>query len=92
MSTAAQIAANPENAKSSTGPKTAEGKAAAAQNNFRHGLRSKFTILASEDPQEFASISRQKPSEPSKQPHVSISFRKESQLKPIPISRSIACT
>ena len=56
MSTAAQIAANQMNAQRSTGPQTVEGKSAAAQNNFRHGLRGKFSILPTEDPQDFTSL------------------------------------
>jgi hypothetical protein len=38
MSTNAQIAANQKNAQLSTGAKTAEGKAASAKNNQKHGL------------------------------------------------------
>lgn len=38
MSTPAQVAANQANAQLSTGPKSEEGKAAIAHNNFRHGL------------------------------------------------------
>jgi hypothetical protein len=48
MSTAAQIHANRTNAQLSTGPKT-EGKAAVAQNNFRRGLPSHFSVLPSEN-------------------------------------------
>jgi hypothetical protein len=51
MSTAAQIAANRENSLHSTGPNTAEGKAAVGQNNFRHGLAGMFAVLPSEDPE-----------------------------------------
>ena len=38
MTTANQIAANRTNARASTGPKTAAGKARAARNAYRHGL------------------------------------------------------
>ncbi len=54
MATAAQIAANQVNARRSTGPRTAEGKAASARNATSHGLSSKdFVILAGQE-QEFA--------------------------------------
>ena len=56
MSTTAQILANQENARHSTGPLTPEGKAASSQNNFRHGLRGKFLIMPTEDPQEYADL------------------------------------
>ena len=38
MATEAQIDANRENAKASTGPRTEEGKAKSARNNYRFGL------------------------------------------------------
>ena len=38
MATEAQIAANRENAKKSTGPRTAQGKTAASKNAVKHGL------------------------------------------------------
>ena len=41
MATEAQIQANRENAKKSTGPKTAEGKARVSQNARKHGFRSR---------------------------------------------------
>ena len=55
MSTQAQIRANRQNAQKSTGPKTAEGKAAVSQNAVKHGL---FTgsIITGEDPAEYAAF------------------------------------
>ena len=50
MSTsAAQIAANIQNAQSSTGPRTAEGKAASAKNSVIHGLFSGDFIRPGEE-------------------------------------------
>jgi hypothetical protein len=46
-----RIAANRENAKKSTGPKTAEGKARVAQNAVVSRLLSRETLLPDEDPQ-----------------------------------------
>ena len=57
MSTTEQrIAANRVNALSSTGPATADGKAAASQNALRHGLRSARMFLDDEDPAEFEAL------------------------------------
>ena len=53
MATAAQIDANQQNATHSTGPKTPEGKAAAARNATRHGLSGAFAVLPHEDQDEF---------------------------------------
>jgi hypothetical protein len=53
MSTDAQFRANQQNAQHSTGPKTEEGKAASCMNNFRHGFTGAFTVLPSEDQDEF---------------------------------------
>jgi hypothetical protein len=49
----AKINANRENAKKSTGPRTAEGKAASSRNRLLHGLRANKHILLDEDPEEF---------------------------------------
>ena len=49
MSTEAQLTANQANAKLSTGPRTEQGLASIAHNNFRHGLASTFVVLATED-------------------------------------------
>ncbi len=56
MSTSAQITANQHNAQHSTGPKTPEGKATASRNRFQHGLRGEFTILASENSEDFKAL------------------------------------
>src|SRR5690348_825254 len=53
MATAAQITANQHNAILSTGPKTPEGKTAAARNSTKHGLSGAFTVLPHEDQDEF---------------------------------------
>ena len=51
--TEAQINANRENAKKSTGPRTAAGKAASSRNRLLHGLRANKHILLDEDPEDF---------------------------------------
>ncbi|HEY7306238.1 MAG TPA: hypothetical protein VH601_19085 [Bryobacteraceae bacterium] len=53
MSTEAQVAANQKNAKSSTGPQSAEGKAKICLNAFRHGLAGAFMILSDEVREDF---------------------------------------
>ena len=52
MTTAKQMAANRRNARHSTGPKTARGKATSAQNATRHGLLAQTVVLHDEDPEE----------------------------------------
>jgi hypothetical protein len=47
--TPGRIAASRENAQHSTGPRTPEGKAAAAQNARTHGLLSRVALLPGED-------------------------------------------
>ena len=49
MATTKQIEANRRNAQKSTGPKSREGKAAAAQNALKHGLYSATLLLPEED-------------------------------------------
>jgi len=51
--TEAQIHANRQNAAKSTGPKTAEGKAASSRNGLTHGLAANTHILPTEDPEDF---------------------------------------
>ncbi|MHC4426519.1 MAG: hypothetical protein ACYSYV_10530 [Planctomycetota bacterium] len=53
MSTEAQIKANQENAQKSTGPKTAEGKAAVSQNAVKHGLFSSHDVVKGENEADF---------------------------------------
>jgi len=53
MSTDNQIAANRANARLSTGPRTADGKARSASNNLRHGLASGRLIISGENPADF---------------------------------------
>lgn len=48
-----RIEANRINAKKSTGPKTAAGKAASSQNARKHGLRAAITVLPHEDLLQF---------------------------------------
>ncbi|WP_165226318.1 hypothetical protein [Aquisphaera insulae] len=55
MATAAQIQANRNNAKKSSGPRTEAGKAASRMNALKHGNRSKqlaMPVLPQEDPKE----------------------------------------
>ena len=48
MATQAQIAANCENAKQSTGPRTTEGKARASRNARKHGLLARDVVIFGE--------------------------------------------
>jgi hypothetical protein len=43
---------NRANARHSTGPRTATGKARSSQNSFKHGLYAKYLVLPDEDPAE----------------------------------------
>jgi hypothetical protein len=53
MATEAQIQANRSNARKSTGPCTAEGKAVVAQNAVKHGLSGRLDVIKGEDQDEF---------------------------------------
>ena len=53
MATEAQVVANRSNARKSTGPRTAEGKAAVAQNAVKHGLSGRLDVIKGEDQGEF---------------------------------------
>jgi hypothetical protein len=52
MATEKQIQANRQNALSSTGPKSPEGKSRAARNALKHGLLSRDMVLPGESPKE----------------------------------------
>jgi hypothetical protein len=53
MTTPKKLQANQTNAKASTGPKTARGKAVSSANATRHGMLSRELLLPHEDPAEF---------------------------------------
>ncbi len=53
MTSMAQIEANRRNALESTGPKTAEGKAASRANALKHGLAAKQVIVLGEKAEDF---------------------------------------
>jgi hypothetical protein len=53
MATEAQVFANRSNARKSTGPRTAEGKAAVAENAVKHGLSGRLDVIKGEDQAEF---------------------------------------
>ena len=53
MATPAQVIANQQNAQSSTGPRTSEGKARVAQNAIKHGLTSRHLIIRPDEQEEF---------------------------------------
>ena len=55
MPTNAQIKANRNNAKKSTGPRTDEGKTRSAKNALKHGLLARDAVLPGEDPADFDS-------------------------------------
>ncbi len=53
MATEAQVQANRKNAQKSTGPRTAEGKAAVAQNAVKHGFSGRLDVIRGEEQAEF---------------------------------------
>jgi hypothetical protein len=59
MTSERKKAANQTNALLSTGPKTAEGKAAVRFNAFRHGLLSQDVVLPGEDAEAFENLRSQ---------------------------------
>jgi hypothetical protein len=63
MSTSAQILANRENSKLSTGPRTPDGKAASSLNHVVHGLAAVDPVLPHEDRNQFNALLEQYKSE-----------------------------
>ena len=53
MATKAQIKANKQNSQKSTGPRTAEGKAAVSQNAVKHGLFAHEALIHGESQADF---------------------------------------
>ena len=53
MATKQQTRANKQNARRSTGPRTATGKAKSSQNALKHGLRAQATVLPDENLDDF---------------------------------------
>ena len=53
MSTFKQISANKENARKSTGPRTAAGKTRASMNALTHGLTAEKVVIEGEVPEDF---------------------------------------
>jgi hypothetical protein len=51
-----ELAARRANARKSTGPRTAEGKARSSQNARRHGLFAQTALLDSESPEDFVAL------------------------------------
>ena len=56
MATTAQVLANRDNSKLSTGPRTPEGKAASSHNATSHGLSSADPVLPHEDRNQFNTL------------------------------------
>ena len=56
MSSEKRIAANRQNARRSTGPKTPEGKARSSHNALKHGLLSQDITLPEEKPEDFLEL------------------------------------
>jgi hypothetical protein len=56
MASKAQVTANRENARKSTGPRTAEGKAVVSKNAVKYGLFAKEVIIFGEDPADYDAL------------------------------------
>ena len=58
MASERKIAANRENSKRSTGPRTRQGKIRSSWNAVKHGLLSRRTLLPNEDPKKLKALAR----------------------------------
>jgi len=56
MATIQQILANRQNAQSSTGPRTAEGKLASSRNSFKSGIYAESELIPGEDPVQLETL------------------------------------
>ncbi len=56
MTSSKQFEANRRNAKNSSGPKTATGKASSKMNALKHGLTAETVVIRGEDPEEFEAM------------------------------------
>ena len=86
MATPAQILANRANAQKSTGPRSAEGKAASRFNALKHGLDAQSVVLPGEDPAEYEALARDydnsmRPSTPTERFHVDTLIRSDWQKR-----------
>jgi hypothetical protein len=56
MASPAQLNANRSNARQSTGPRTADGKARVSQNAVRHGLTGRHPVVRNDEREAFAAL------------------------------------
>src|SRR4051794_15813380 len=86
MASPAQITANRANALKSTGPRSAEGKAASCFNALKHGLDAQSIIIPGEDPAEYEELAANyrdefQPSTPSEAFHIETMIRADWQKR-----------
>ena len=86
MASPAQITANRANALKSTGPRSAQGKAAARFNALQHGLDAESLILPGEDPAEYQALAdayhaSNQPTTPDERFHVDALIRADWQQR-----------
>jgi len=86
MASPAQILANRANAQKSTGPRSAEGKAASRFNALKHGLDAQSIVLPGEDPAEYEALARDydqslRPETPTERFHVDTMIRSDWQKR-----------